>query len=125
MARKGTPPPGRRATKPPVDTGTGGTGGTEGTEDCPEEVEVVGRAAKPPSVGDDAELTLADDQPQLVIDRQVADILSTGPPLDVITRCLQLRETYLGEVTAVWPDRFEAILTRRSLGAQGAGARGR
>ena len=123
MTRKGTPPAGRRAPKRRVVTeapgptrpGPAGPGPTrtEPPKDCPEEVEVAGRAGKPPDVGDLASLTLAGNQPQLVVAGRAAEILSTEPPLDVITRCLELGETYLGKVTDVSPEQFSARLTRR------------
>lgn len=128
MTRKGTPPPGRRAPKRPVVTDAPGPTGpgptrtgptrtgprrTEPPEGCPEEVEVVGRADESPTIGEAAELTLAAGRAQLVVARKVAEILSTEPPLDVITRCLQLGETYLGNVTDVSPEQFSARLTRR------------
>lgn len=104
-------------TDAPGPTGPGPTGteatGTGRPEGCPEQVKVVGRADEPPTIGETAELTLADDQPQLVVAGRVAEILSTEPPLNVITRCLRLRETYLGKVTDVSPEQFSARLTRR------------
>lgn len=123
MTRKGTPPPGRRAPKRPVVTDAPGPTGpgptrtgprrTEPPEGCPEEVEVVGRADESPTIGERASLTLAADRPQLVVGGRVAEILSTEPPLDIITRCLQLGETYLGKVTDVSREQFSARLTRR------------
>lgn len=117
---KGRPRPGRRESKRPVVTEAPGSTGTrpgptrtERPEDCPEEVAVVGRADEAPTIGETAELTLADDRPQLVVGGRVAEILSTEPPLDVITRCLRLGETYLGKVTDVSPEQFSATLTRR------------
>ena len=117
MTRKGTPLPGRRAPKRPVVTDAPGptrTGPrrTEPPEGCPEEVEVVGRADESPTVGDPASLTLAADRPQLVVGGRGASILSTEPPLDVITRCLRLGESYLGTVIDISAERFEATLRR-------------
>jgi hypothetical protein len=123
MARgKGPPPAGRRATKGPVVTEAPGPNETPGPgpsetpgparEGCPEEVAVVGSAAELPTVGQPASLTLAADRPQLVVGGRVASILTTRPGLGVVTQCLQLGETYLGKVTDVSPEQFEARLTR-------------
>lgn len=122
MTRKGTPPPGRRAPKRAVVTDAPGPTGpgptrtgprrTEPPEGCPEKVEVVGRADESPTIGERASLTLAADRPQLVVGGRVVSILSTRPSLDIVTRCLGLGETYLGTVTDVSAERFEATLTR-------------
>jgi hypothetical protein len=57
-------------------------------------------------------LTLADDRPQLVVAGRVGSLVSTRPGLDVVTRCLELGERYLGTVTSVSAEQFEARLTR-------------
>jgi hypothetical protein len=109
-------PSARPARKPPVLRGVPGpmAGGTVGRapEGCPEEVAVVGRAADPRTVGEPASLTLAADRPQLVVGGRVATIVSTRPALEVVTRCLELGERYLGRVTDVSAEQFDARLTR-------------
>jgi hypothetical protein len=109
-------PSARPPRKPPVARGAPGRlgGGTPGPapEGCPEEVAVVGRAAELPTVGAPASLTLAADRPQLVVGGRVASILSTRPGLGVVAQCLELGESYLGTVTAVSAEQFEARLTR-------------
>jgi hypothetical protein len=102
--------------KPPVPRGMPGpvVGGTLGRapEGCPEELAVVGSAAELPTVGQAASLTLAAGRPQLVVGGRVASIVRTRPGLEVVMRCLELGERYLGRVTSVSAGQFEASLTR-------------
>lgn len=80
---------------------------------CPDEVVVVGGAALDASmVGERVSLTLADDRAQVVVGGRVAPIWECRPDLGRVTRCLEEGETYLGTVSRILPDRFEATLTR-------------
>ena len=105
--------------KSPVDTGAvGGSqaairpGVREKPRGCPDQVAVTGRAGEAPTVGQPASLTLAGDRPQLVVAGRVAEIVDMRPARARVTRCLEEGESYLGEVTLVFPDRFEVMLTR-------------
>ena len=78
---------------------------------CPETVSVVGGAHPSIAAGDDAALSLANDQPQLVVSGHVVPSFTTTPSIDRLTRCLQEGESYLGRVTSTSTGRFEASLS--------------
>jgi hypothetical protein len=63
-------------------------------------------------VGQAVSLTLAGGRPQLVVAGRVAPVLSSRPGSATLARCLEQGESYLGQVTQVSSDRFEAALTR-------------
>jgi len=81
-------------------------------EGCPDEVKVLGRGAQHVTIGQPAALILAVGRPQLLVAGRVTSIVSIGPDLSVITECLELGETYLGTITHVSAEQFEARLSR-------------
>ena len=99
-----------RARKTPVTTGSPG----KPPPGCPEELVVVGEAAVLPSVGEPVCMILAAGRPQLVVAGRVASLVSTRPGMgvDVLQRCMELGERYLGTVTRVTARQFEADLSR-------------
>ena len=109
MGRRQSARPIRKA---PIPRGVPGPVRGPVPQGCPGEVAIVGSAARQPAVGQAASLTLAAGRPQLVVGGRVASIVSTRPSLDVLTRCLELGETYGGTVTGASGEQFEARLTR-------------
>lgn len=79
---------------------------------CPETVTVTGDTHSSIAAGDDAALSLANDQPQLVVSGRVVPSFTMTTSIDRLTRCLQEGESYLGRVTSTSTDRFEASLSR-------------
>ncbi len=79
---------------------------------CPDLVTAEG--ARPPgvSVGDDAALTLAAGQLQLLVGGKVTSIVASTPGLDVIRHCLEQGEKYFGEVASVSDEQVRAVLAR-------------
>jgi hypothetical protein len=80
-------------------------------EGYPNEVLVEGSADFDVTQGVRASLTLQDDRPQLTVGSKVARIVRSSPSLRILESHMERGERYLGRVTRVFADHFEATLT--------------